>query len=318
MKSILIIGGSGNIGFSLTKKLSKYYKIHCISRNRKIILPNVVFSNFNYRKKSEIKKLIKERYFDYIINLIIYNKQQAKNEIEYFSQKTKNYIYISSTSIYNQTKNRINEKSLAVDSRWPVAKEKIECEKIFFSEYRKNKFPITIIRAGHIYNNFTFPTNIIGLGNNLINLLKKGFPALLFNKKAKRTLMHSQDFAEALYQILNSKKNIKGEIINIAGKKIISWEILYKIYFKYLKIQSKFKIISTSNIRRINKKIYYALIGDRNKNTIYDLTKLKKFAPNFKEKITLQEGLKNVIKYNIRYYKKNKKFKFYKKIYEKL
>lgn len=318
MKSILIIGATGNIGFSLTKKLSKYYKIHCISRNTKITLPNVIFSNLNYRNKKKTKEFIKNKYFDYVINLIIYNKQQAKNEIKYFSKKIKNYIYISSTSVYNETKKKINEESLAEDTRWPVAKKKIDCDKFFILEYKKNKFPVTVIRAGHIYNSFTFPSNIIGLGNNLINLLKRNFPALLFNKKTKRALMHSEDFAEAIYQILNSKKNIKGEIINIASKKIISWKFLYKIYFKYLRIQPKFKIVNSNNVRKINKKIYYALIGDRNKNTIYDQTKLKKFAPNFKEKIAIQEGLRQVVKYNIRYYKNNKRFKFYKKIYEKL
>ena len=170
-----------------------------------------------------------------------------------------------------------------------------------------------IIRSGHVYNYFTVPSNIIGLGRNLIELLKSNKPAIIFKKNVKRSIIHSKDFANILTKLVISNNDFKGKILNISGNKIISWEKIYKLYFKFLKIKPKFQYIDTSKVLNINKDIYYALKGDRNKNIIFDNSNLRKYIKNYKEEISLEQGIKQIIKYQskLKDSQKNRKLKKY-------
>ena len=317
-KKILIIGSSGNIGRSLCQKFSKKnYFVHGISKKRNYRGKNFKNFNFDYRNNKKLKNFLKNKFYDLVINLIIYKRSQVLREHGFFKNKTDLYIFVSSTSIYNETNDKISEKSKARDLRWPVAKNKFFCEKVFFDLFKKKNFPVMIIRSGHVYNYFTVPSNIIGLGRNLIELLKSNKPAIIFKKNVKRSIIHSKDFANILTKLVISNNDFKGKILNISGNKIISWEKIYKLYFKFLKIKPKFQYIDTSKVLNINKDIYYALKGDRNKNIIFDNSNLRKYIKNYKEEISLEQGIKQIIKYQskLKDSQKNRKIE---KIYDSL
>ena len=256
-KKILIIGSSGNIGRNLCQKFSKKnYFVHGISKNRSFRGKNFKNFNFDYRNNKKLKNFLKNKFYDLVINLIIYKRSQVLREYGFFKNKTDFYIFVSSASIYNETNDKISEKSKACDLRWSVAKNKFFCEKVFFNLFKKKNFPVMIIRSGHVYNYFTVPSNIIGLGRNLIELLKSNKPAIIFKKNVKRSVIHSEDFANILTKLVISNNDLKGKILNISGNKITSWEKIYKLYFKLLKIKPKFQYIDTSNVLNINKDIY--------------------------------------------------------------
>lgn len=317
-KKVLIIGSSGNIGRNLCEQFSKKnYFVHGISKKRNFRGKNFKNFNFDYRNNNKLKNFLRNKFYDVVINLIIYKKSEALREYSFFNNKTHSYIFVSSTSIYSETNNKISEKSKAQDLRWPVAKNKFFCEKIFLNLFKSKNFPVIIIRSGHIYNYFTVPSNIIGLGSNLINLLKSNKPAIIFKKNVKRSILHSKDFANILTSLVISKNDIKGKIFNISSNKVITWENIYKLYFKLLKIKPKFQYINTKKVFNINKNIYYALIGDRNKNTIFDNSNLKKNIKNYKEEINLENGFKQIIKYQNKFKNLNKDKKI-EKIYDSL
>ena len=89
------------------------------------------------------------------------------------------------------------------------------------------------------------------------------------------------------------------------------------MYFKLLKIKPKFKYIDTSKVLNINKDIYFALIGDRNKNIIFDNSNLRKYVKNYKEEISLENGIKQIIKYQSKF-KDSQKDRKIEKIYNSL
>lgn len=298
-KKFLIIGSSGNLGRNISHELTKYKNVivYGISKNRNPKIKKLKNYKFDYKKDQLLSSFLKKKNFDIVINLIVFNKKEALREYKIYKNKIKKYIFISSVSVYNESKKLLTEESRAKDIRWPVAKNKFFCEKAFLKLFKEKKFPVIIIRSGHIYNYFTVPSNIIGLGGNLIKLLKSNKPAIIFKKNIKRSILHSKDFAKILIKLLNSSKDIKGKIFNISSSKVITWEKIYRLYFKLLKIKPKFKYVDTQKVYNINKNIYYALVGDRNKSTIFNNSNLKKYIKNYKEETIFENGIKQIIKY---------------------
>jgi len=186
-KKVLVIGSSGNIGRELC---AEYLKSGCvvegISFRRKNVIKyhrNFKNYNFDYRSDVKLKKFLIDKFYDIVINLIIYNKQQALREFKFFKKNVLNYIFISSVSLYNNAKKKITEKSKSRDLRWPGAKNKYYAEKAFNKLLKNKNFPVTIIRAGHVYNYFTVPNNMIGFGVDFLKLLKLKKKAIIFKKK---------------------------------------------------------------------------------------------------------------------------------------
>ena len=177
---------------------------------------------------------------------------------------------------------------------------------------------MTIIRAGHIYNYFTTPTNLIGFGDSFFKILKLKKIIILFSKNTKRSIMHSKDFSRALTTLSLTKKNIKGEIFNICSEKVITWEKLFLIYCQILKIKASFKYVKKEKLKKIDRKIYDSIIGDRIKNTTFNLNKLKKYIPKFKERIGIANGLRTVIIHSKKKSLDEIRFKKFFQIYNKL
>ena len=103
LTKILIIGGTGTIGYSLISLLSKKkFEVTVISRgnlNRKI-KSNIKHIKTNYNIVN-LKKIFKKYRFNIVINLILFKKKLAFKDINYFLNKIDHFFYISSASVYN-------------------------------------------------------------------------------------------------------------------------------------------------------------------------------------------------------------------------
>lgn len=122
--------------------------------------------------------------------------------------------------------------------------------------------------------------------------------------------MHSKDFAENFNNILKNKDLCIGKILNICSKKITSWKNIYKIYADILKIKKiNFKIFQNKKLKKLPEDIYYQIISDRSKFYIFSNKKIKTLTGIFREKISLNQGLKECIKNNYSLIK-NRKINF--------
>jgi nucleoside-diphosphate-sugar epimerase len=305
----LLIGGNGLLGYSVANFLvKKNFDVTIISRtNKKILSKKIKWIKANYHSQ-KIDKIINKNNYDIIINFIIFKPQQALRDINYFKRKKiLRYYFISSTSVYKETKSKISEQTKVYDGRWPYAKEKYKCERKFLQAYKKG-FPVIIIRAGHIYSENTLPTPFVSSGYEYVSYLMKAKYAIIpFTLKKKWSLLHTNDFAKNFGKVLTVKTNNKINLINIASEKKILWKEIILVYIKYLKKRIKFKKI---NLNNLPKRISTAIKGDRAKNCSYNNKLFKKNFGKFIEK----ENTKKKLKLSIKNYFEKKKFKHNNKI----
>ena len=290
-KNILIVGGTGFIGFNLIKRLSpKIYKITCISKKiPKNKIKNVYYKTLDISKKNYFKKIKKSK-FDIIINLggnIDHsNKKETiaahfigcKNLIDllYINEKTL-LIQIGSSVEYGKIKSPNYENSQCKPiSHYAIAK--FNATKYIIKKSKEKNFSYVILRAYSIF----------GPNQKFDRLIPYVIKSCLQNKKFPvskgsqlRDFLYIDDFTNLVIKIL-SKKNINSGIYNVGSAKPIKVKKIIKIIKKIIKKGSP--IFGGIKMRRDEPIALYPSI------------KKVSYYFNWKPKYNILSGLKRTIK----------------------
>ena len=228
--NILIVGGTGFIGYHLAKRsLKKGWTVTSISSKapkKKRYLPKVKYLLCDITKKKALRRNIQKQ-FKYVVNLGGYvdhsNKEKTfqshyigcKNLTEILLKKApKAFIQIGSSIEYGNAKSpqkenfRCNPKSV-------YGKAKLLASKHLLNLFKKQEFPSTILRLYQAYGprqdlNRFIPIIISGCIKN------KQFPCSKGNQL--RDFLYVDDVVNAILKSLTNK-NARGQIINIGSGK---------------------------------------------------------------------------------------------------
>ena len=232
-KKILIIGGTGFIGYHLAKKsLKKGWRVTSLSSNRpkKIrYLSKVKYIRCDITNKKLLKKSTKDT-FDYVVNLGGYvdhsnKKKTFKSHYEgcqnlaqvFLEKKISSFIQIGSSLEYGTSKSpqKENVKCNLKSVKSTYGKAKLLSSNYVINLFKKKKFPSTVIRFYLVYGpkqdiNRFIPTIINGCLKN------KKFPTS--DGSQSRDFLHIDDAVEAIIICLENKKS-RGQILNIGTGK---------------------------------------------------------------------------------------------------
>ena len=233
MKKILIVGGTGFLGYHLAKKcISKNWSVTSISTHKpkKIrYLPKVKYLILDISKKILIEKKIKSSY-DYVVNFggyVNHNEKiktykshfiGCKNLVEFFSHKNiKLFVQIGSCVEYGFNKSPQNENNNTdiKNLNSTYAKSKLAATNYLIKNYKEKKFPCVILRLYLVYGprqdlNRFIPLVIEGC------LEKSSFPCS--SGKQYRDFLYIDDFIKLIFIILK-KKNTVGQVFNVGSGK---------------------------------------------------------------------------------------------------
>ena len=228
-KKILIVGGTGFIGFHLARKcLQKKWHVVSFSKNkpRKIrYLKKIKYLIGDLSKTKDLKKV--NQYFDYVVNLGGYvdhtNKVKTfnshykgcKNLSKIFlKKKIKSFIQLGSSGEYGTLKSP-HKESFVGNPKSIYAKAKFLASSHLLNLYKKKKFPITILRLYQAYGPRQDINRFIPI---VINACLKKISFNCSDGKQLRDFIHVDDVVKVIIKSLNSNKS-KGEIFNIGSGK---------------------------------------------------------------------------------------------------
>ena len=230
-KKILIIGGTGFLGYHLAKKcLLKKWKVTSISTNspQKIrFLPKVKYLILDITKKKLILKKIKSNY-DYVVNLGGYVNHTeklktyqshyigTKNLINFFlNRKIKSFLQIGSCVEYGENKSPQNEMiaTQVKNLKSVYGKAKLSATNYLLKKNKTHNFPGNVIRLYLVYGprqdfNRFIPIIIKGCIEN------SNFPCSSGHQF--RDFLYIDDAINAIIKCLQNK-NLQGEIFNIGS-----------------------------------------------------------------------------------------------------
>ena len=239
---LLIIGGTGFIGKSLAKATAKNgNKVFSLSTKKTKIrkkISKVKYLKGNIKNFSNLKKILAKMDFDYVINCGGYVEHKNKKEVEdshfkgarnlynlFKNKKLKSFIQIGSSSEYGDVSIPHSEKVIC-KPKGVYGKFKYKTTKFFLNKYKKNKFPVTILRFYQLYGPHQDYNRFIP---QLIKSSIKREKFITSEGKQYRDFLFIDDAIEAIIKAIIKKKS-KGQIINIGyGKGIKLKMIMNKV-----------------------------------------------------------------------------------------
>ena len=295
----IITGGAGFIGSNLTDNLVRI-------GDKVIILDNFVSgkkNNLAHHKKKDVK-IVKldisksknlDKYFkgvDYIFHLAGLAEiiPSIKNPKQYFDNnvigslnvveaakkaKIKKLIYAASSSCYGTPKSFPTSEKDKIDLKHPYAVTKFMGEELIMKYASIFNMPNISFRFFNVYGprlNTSGQYSAV-IGNFLSQTRKKKPLTIVGNGKQTRDFIHVDDLANAFIKVIKSKSVNK--IYNLGSGKRTSINTIAKIFG--------------------GKKKFIPIRPGEPRNSLANISKIKKEI-NWKPKITIEEGIKRLLK----------------------
>lgn len=308
---VLLIGGTGIISKEVCRiSLEMGYEVFVLNRGKSkehlLTGASLIEGDVRLESVSELRKKISNDY-DVIVDFITYNEEQLKKTINFIKGMSKQYIYISSATVYSKCLSK-NERYVETDPidnpNWYYTIDKSKCE--HWLEENDIGMPYTIIRPYVTYGETRIPFQInTGDYFTLLNRILCDKPILISGKNKKCTLTYAKDFAFGVVGLFLNEK-AQNEAFHITTDEEMTWEKCIKIIGEKIGKEVRLIDIPIDQLKKYNCDLINIeeLIADKGRDNRFDNSKIKNAVPNFEANTSFEEGIEQSIKYYL--YKKTK------------
>jgi nucleoside-diphosphate-sugar epimerase len=294
---VLFIGGTGNISSAVTDlAVQKGIDLWHLNRGQKSLFPlpaGVQTLHADIRDPESAGDALRGHEWDCIVNWITFTPEQAQVDIDLFRGKTKQFIFISSASVYQipSPPPFITEKTPIDTPEWAYARNKAACERLYLET---NDFPATIVRPSQTYST-VIPAAAGAKDYSVVRRLNAGGPAVIHGDGTSLwVLTHSQDFAKGFVGLLGREDTI-GEAFHITSDEVLTWNQIFETIADVFGCKRNFVHIPSDFIAKIDPEFSGPnLLDDKAHSVIFDNSKIKAFVPDFEATITFRDGLEKV------------------------
>ncbi|NQT25108.1 SDR family oxidoreductase [candidate division KSB1 bacterium] len=295
---VLFIGGTGIISSACSElAIQKGIDLTLLNRGTSIrrVPEGAEVLNADMDNPDEVNKVLDERTFDAVVNWIVFTPDQIDRDLKLFKNRTGQYIFISSASVYQTPPANlpVTESTPLDNPIWEYSQNKIACEDKLIQAYRDEKFPVTIVRPSHTYDKTLLPFT----GRyTVIDRMRKGKPVIVHGDGTSLwTLTHHKDFAVGLVGLLANSHTI-GEVFHITSDEILTWNQIFHIMANAAGVsEPKLVHIASDTLAKHDKDWGDNLLGDKSHSMIFDNTKIRQVVPNFNPSIPFHRGAEEIM-----------------------
>jgi nucleoside-diphosphate-sugar epimerase len=298
---VLFIGGSGNISTACSRlAVERGIDLFLLNRGyRRTDLQEAVRRvRADYSDPAGVRSALAGEYFDAVVNFIVYEAGQAEQDIETFAGRTRQYMLISSATVYRKPPPHylISEQTPLGNPFWGYARKKIAAERALLKAHKERGFPVTIVRPSFTYGDEWVPTSM-SVDFTPVARLRKGLPLVVHGDGTALWVMtHARDFARGLVGLLGLEAAI-GEAVHITSDEVLSWNQIYGAIARAAGSEPRWEHIPSDFIARINPQIGCGLLGDKAYSTVFDNTKIKRLVPEFRCSVPFESGVAQTVEF---------------------
>lgn len=297
-RRVLFIGGTGIISTpSGRRALEQGWNLTLLNRGtsttRKV--PDgaeVVVADI--RDPTSVKAALGGREFDAVVDFVAFTSEHAQTDVDLFTGRTGQYVFISSASAYQTPPVRlpILESSPLRNPAWQYSRDKIAAEQVLVEAYRNDGFPATIVRPSHTYDETAIPTTG---GWTDIDRMRRGLPVVVHGDGTSLwVLTHSRDFAKAFVGLLGEPQAI-GDSFHITSDQVLTWDQIYRELGAAAGVQPNLVHVTSDDIARLHPPFGPGLLGDKTHSVIFDNTKVKMLVPDFVAATPFSVGAREIV-----------------------
>jgi nucleoside-diphosphate-sugar epimerase len=296
--NILFIGGTGQISLPCVElALKDGHKVTVFNRGqRNEAIPAGAESIVGDMKDPASYRKLGERNWDVVAQFMVFTPEQMQQDIDVFTGKTGQYIFISSASVYKKSIYEYittEAGTPAENPYWPYSQAKIACENLM----KGSKLPWTNVRPSHTVRS-GLPT-MLNEGDVVAHRMLAGKQVLVTGDGTSIwTLTRSEDFAKPFVKLFANPHAIY-EDFHITGDVGFTWDAIYTTIAKGLGVEAKIVHVPTDVVVRYKPDWAGPLLGDKTWTVLFDNSKVKKVAGDF----TCETDLAKILAEPIRFVK---------------
>ncbi|GAB3519285.1 SDR family oxidoreductase [Arthrobacter monumenti] len=231
---------------------------------------------------------------DVVVNFIAFTPEQVQADIDLFSGRTGQYVFISSASAYQTPPARlpIDESTPLRNPFWDYSRRKIACEEVLMDAYRDRSFPVTIVRPSQTYDRTVVPVDGAW---TVVERLRQGREIVVHGDGTSLwTLTHSRDFARGLIGLLGQQGAI-GHSFHITSDEVLTWNAIYETAARAAGTDPRLVHVPSDAIAGVDEAWGAGLLGDKAHSMVFDNTKIRRYVPGFRATTTFEQGMQEAI-----------------------
>jgi nucleoside-diphosphate-sugar epimerase len=296
---ILFIGGTGNISASASRLLIEQgHELALLTRGtRSAPIPGARMLRADIGSAGEVASALGGESWDSVVNWIAFRAADVERDIALFSGKTRQYVFISSATVYQKPPQHpfITESAPLSNPYWEYARHKMDCELRLNRAFREEDFPTVIVRPSHTYDT-VIPLAIGGWEDySIIERMRRGGTVVVHGDGTSLwTLTHSMDFARGLVGLLGNGR-AAGHSFHITSDEVLSWNQIYALVAEAAGTQARILHMPSDFIARQEPALMGTLLGDKAHGVLFDNSKIKAFVPGYAARIPFREGIRRTL-----------------------
>lgn len=232
--------------------------------------------------------------YDVVVNFRSFLPTSVASDIELFTGRTGQYVYISSASAYQKPVARlpITESTPLRNPWWQYSRDKIASENLLVAAYREDAFPATIVRPSHTYDRTLVP---LEGGWTQLDRMRRGEPVVVHGDGTSLwTLTHNTDFAKAFVGLLGNARAV-GDSFQITSDEVLTWDAIATLLADALGVTPSIVHVASETIARTIPEWGPGLLGDKAHSVVFDNAKVRGLVPEYVATTPFWRGAREIV-----------------------
>lgn len=299
---VLIIGGNGIISSSVSRlAVERGFEVTLVNRGLSTKRPPIEGAETLIGDAGDAESLrsaIGSREFDVVANFRSFVPAQVDADVELFTGRTGQYLYISSASAYQKpiAQLPIVESTPLRNPFWQYSRDKIASEDVLVRASRDLGFPATIVRPSHTYDETLIP---LEGGWTPLQRMLDGKPIVVHGDGTSWwTLTHARDFARAFVGLFGNPHAI-GSPVHITGDESLTWDDIARLLGRALGVDPQIVHVASETIAREIPEMGPGLLGDKAHSVHFDNSRIKSLVPGWVATTPFAEGAREIAEWHL-------------------
>ncbi len=295
---VLFIGGSGIISSACTAlAVQRGIELFLLNRGQSSrSVPSAArLLQADIRQPASVESALGNLNFDAVVEWVAYTPDHVKTDIDIFSNRCSQYIFISSASAYQKPPGflPITESTPLDNPFWQYSRDKAACEALLAHVGQSSGFPFTVVRPSHTYDKTLLPFHD---GYTTVARLRAGKPVVVHGDGTSLwTMTHHVDFAVGLIGLLGNPQAL-GQAFHITADEWLSWNQIYLIVARAAGVQQPHLVhVPSDLIAAYDLNWGASLLGDKAHSMVFDNSKIRRLVPDFRPRIPFWLGAQEII-----------------------
>jgi nucleoside-diphosphate-sugar epimerase len=300
--SVLYLGGTGTISASCVRlSVETGMRVAVVNRGRndndRKLPAGVEALTADVSDDAALAAAVGDRTFDAVVNFLSFDTDVVARMVAFFGPRTKQYVHISSGSIYAKPVLQVpisESTPTAPNPHLAYATAKWRAEQALYEAHVSQGFPLTVVRPSHTYDDTNPP---LPGGWTTVDRIARGEEVAVHGDGTSLwTLTHAEDFAQGLVGLLGNPRAI-GETFNITGSDVYTWDQIYTIVAEALGVRPRLVHVASEMYPIVAPEWFWSgeMLGDIGHSAVFDTTKIRTFVPGFAPRLTFHRAASRMV-----------------------